>query len=279
MNKKRSPILIFLLVSILIHLLGTLLFTSLSQNWFARNLPEPKPLMIQLNKSILPQNVVDMAKPQQEKIPEKASAESLYNQSVSQETVARPTPEAQISQPASPSQQGKPTPKEYQESKEEKQVAKTETPSPFNEYSKKPLPPPTGTLQPRSTINQGSNNEEFLPDYKVGGKTYLNTLANPNLAYYVELKRKFRMAWNPIPVLRPQINRITAGQVELVLGVSINGRGELANLIVIQSSGIPSYDEEGKRTVTASSPFTTPPTSILGEDGMMHMAWHFTVYL
>ncbi len=130
------------------------------------------------------------------------------------------------------------------------------------------------TMEP-STASGG----DYFPDYKVGGHTYLNTLANPNIAYYVELKRRFRNTFNPVPALQGHLNAISRGQISVVLGVTVDRSGNLANLIVIRSSGLESYDREGLRTVRSSSPFTTPPPNLLEADGQLRMAWTFIVYL
>jgi len=72
---------------------------------------------------------------------------------------------------------------------------------------------------------------------------------------------------------------VTRGSVDVVLGVSVNKGGELAELFVFRSSGIPAYDEEALRTVRASSPFASPPDKFLAKDGLLRMSWTFSVYL
>lgn len=121
--------------------------------------------------------------------------------------------------------------------------------------------------------------DDYFPDYKIGNRTYLNTLANPNIAYFVELRRKFRFAFNPTPVLRPRLNQISAGQISVVWGMSVDQNGRLNGLTLIRPSGIPTYDQEAKRTIVSSAPFSRPPGHMLEKDGQMHMAWTFVVYL
>jgi TonB family protein len=67
--------------------------------------------------------------------------------------------------------------------------------------------------------------------------------------------------------------------VDVVLGVSVDRAGALAETFVFKSSGIPTYDEEALRTVRASAPFSSPPEKFLENDGVLRMSWTFTVYL
>src|SRR3990167_9166158 len=160
---------------------------------------------------------------------------------------------------------------------------KEETPSKasaeglYNQKVKKETPPPIPGM-PEQAEKPFRPQGDFLPNYTIGNRTYLNTLANPNIAYFVELKRKFKLTFNPVPALRAHINEISRGKIDVILGVSVNAQGNIADLIVIRTSGIPAYDQEGIRTVRASSPFTSPPSNLLAPDNLLHMAWTFSVY-
>lgn len=123
-----------------------------------------------------------------------------------------------------------------------------------------------------------SSSGEFYPDYKVGNRTYLNTLANSNVFYFVELRRKFRLAFNPISTLRANIAKLPKNKIETVWGVSLDATGQLKELVLLKSSGLAAYDSEGKRTVTSSAPFSAPPANLLDKDGRLNMAWTFTVF-
>ena len=127
----------------------------------------------------------------------------------------------------------------------------------------------------------GSPSGDFFPDFKRGAKTYLNVLRYPDVDYFVRMKRAFRMTFNPAPSLSSYFssNHVSVGSVEVVLGVSVDKSGELSELFVFRSSGIAGYDEEALRTVRASSPFSTPPSKFVDDDGILRMSWTFTVYL
>lgn len=135
--------------------------------------------------------------------------------------------------------------------------------------------------QGAGTVSIGSGGGDYFPDIKVGEHTYLNVLRYPDISYFVRLKRVFRMTFDPGASLRDYFsaNRIARGSVEVVLAVSLNGSGDLAELFVLKSSDIPGYDQEAMRTVRASAPFSKPPDKFLASDGVLRMMWTFTVYL
>lgn len=123
--------------------------------------------------------------------------------------------------------------------------------------------------------------DDFYPDFRRGARTYLNVLRYPGVEYFVRMKRAFKVTFNPGPSLQDYFlrNRVARGSIDVVLGVSVRRSGELSELFVFRSSGVPSYDEEALRTVRASSPFSTPPEKFLEDDGVLRMSWTFSVYL
>ena len=272
-SNRKKPIVLFVSFSILFHLLFLLLITTV-MNLEHSSKPPPQAVWIQLPKTKqLPQKIADIAKPVEEKIPEKASAQSLYNQSVPEETVATGIP-AKKSPPSQEREEHQPDLKKEQD---QKLLALKETRPLIEE---KPLPKPEKIPGiPEFESQNGTSADEFFPDYKVGNRTYLNTDANPNIRYFVELRHKFRLTFNPVPSLRGQFNEVARGKIAVVVGVSVNAQGELASLTILRHSGLDPYDREGLRTVRSSAPFSAPPPNLLAEDGLLHMAWTFVVYL
>lgn len=122
---------------------------------------------------------------------------------------------------------------------------------------------------------------DFFPDVKIGGKTYLNTAAFPDVQYFTQLKRIFRMRFNPAPPLRRHFagNRVVVGQVSVAMAVTVSPDGRLKELFVVKSSGIPGYDEEALRTIRESAPFSAPPQKVMDKDGVLRMHWNFITYL
>lgn len=275
-QKKKKPIVLFVSLSILFHLLFLLFVTTVIRSGKAAK-TEPQAVWIQLAKTReLPQKIADIPKPVEEKIPEKASAQSLYNQSVPEETVATGI-SAKKSPPPTPPQEVEKKEAALKAEQDQKLLALKET-KPLVEET--PLPKPEKIPgMPEFESQIGTTADDFFPDYKVGNRTYLNTDANPNIRYFVELRHKFRLTFNPVPSLRGQMNEVARGKIAVVVGVSVNSRGELASLTILRHSGLEPYDHEGLRTVRSSAPFSAPPPNMLTEDGLLHMAWTFVVYL
>ena len=132
-----------------------------------------------------------------------------------------------------------------------------------------------------ATTASGELPDDFFPDYKIGSHTYLNVLRFPKVQYFVRLKRIFRTTFSPSIALREAyfVNRVSRGQVDVVLGVEVDSSGRLAKLIVLRSSGVLAYDREGLRTVRDSAPFARPPQELLGSSRRLRMSWTFTTYL
>lgn len=269
MFRQKKPISFFLFTSILFHIVMLLLIKEGLKSFQAQVQEAPQAVWIALKDSSLPQRIADIERPKEERTPDKASAQALYNQAVTEEVVS-PSP---------------PRPSEGQQGEGAKPQQKVESKKDLKEQyamripkqdQKERLP---GLPQATQGLGTPAPMDDYFPDYKVGARTYLNTLANPHIRYFVELKQKFKLTFNPVPALSGHINEISRGRIDVVLGVSVNSQGELAELIVIRPSGIESYDFEGRRTVRSSAPFSAPPSHLLQDDGLLHMAWTFIVYL
>lgn len=248
---RKKGLIIVVVASLLLHFL-VLFILSVVMTQIDKSLPEPAPVWVELKKMDSPRQIADIPKPKREEKPDKADAVSMYDQKVKDEIVKQGMEQQSASVKPSPL---KPEP-------DSRKLVKM----PGLPEARKEMP---ATLVP----------DDFLPDYKWGNRTYINTLAQPNMAYFVELKRKYRLTWNPAPILRGHANEISRGKISVVLGVSVNSRGELADLVVIRSSGYYDYDQEGKRTIRSSSPYSAPAANLLGADHLLHMAWTFVVYL
>lgn len=276
MQSKGNKIISFLVFSILLHLLFLFL---LKENWQAfeeNQAPEKIATWVTLQQ---PPDIVDVPKPKKEEVPDKPTAQGLYTQKVKEETVAPSIPQKKstVDSRQSTAQQESKTTSEPQNVRTSAQKFKDlyATQSPVQGENQKQAP------QPNAVPDYGSpfSSNEFLPAYKVGNTTYLNILANPQIAYYVELKQKFKLAWNPIPTLRGHVSEISKGKIDVVIGFTILQDGTLTGLRVIQASSLPTYDYEGKRTVQVSAPFSAPPQHLLGSADRLNLAVSFVVYL
>lgn len=256
MNSSRERITLFVLISILLHLLLLPLFLyvqSYLQSDLTNRKEEVIPVTLVDNNENL--QIADIEPPAKEEKPDKAKFAGLYDSRVDEEQVA-----------ATPLHPGQ---KKSKAAKPADQKKKQET----KQAATKPAGEGDSALE--------SLPEDFYPDYKVGGHTYLNVLRFPKIGYFVRLKKIFRTTFNPAPSIRSSLssNQVSSGQVEVTLAVGVDVRGNLAELTVIRSSGLPLYDEEAIRTIRDSSPFAAPPSELLKEDSKLRMVWTFTVYL
>ena len=220
--------------------------------------------------------IIDLVQPANRIRPPKAKVVGIEHNTTTEETVAR-------NQPA-------PMPRTDR--------APHATPSAPPSRASSSLSPPHAMREPRATprparlpstavseeLGLGAVThlpEDYFPDYKHGGRTYLNVLKRPGVDYFVQLKRTFKTAWNPIPALRAHVtaNEVSRGGVRVVVGVSVDRAGELSELFVLKGSGLARYDQEAVHAIKISAPFTSPPPKLLAADGMLHMSWTFIVYL
>lgn len=248
----------FLVISVLIHLL-LLLFLKFPKEAPLLFPQSPKILWMDLKKH--PYEVVDLLPPAEESRPKDSKFVGMYDMSAEEETVAAHSSRGDDSRKnRSPVRRGDSRGTDAVGSVSDDGMGPTAGRTPTQDFD---LP------------------EDFYPDFRRGSHTYLNVLRFPDVQYFVRLKRVFKMTWNPEPPLRIAAfnTRINRGTVEVVLGVSVDRKGNLAEAFVYRSSGIGQYDEEALRTIRASSPFSVPPAKLLEGDGLLRMSWTFTVYL
>lgn len=256
-------------------------------------------VMVDLNQVNIPKPIVDITKPTVQKRPKKASAQSLYNSSVKQETVSQRRSKVPFGQQKKPTPQSttqklqkqqneiiknkdKPLmPKSAMSMQEQLKMLKNKTKEQEQtKYAKmfKSTPKKAPLFKSQVGAPTGGGGD-FLPNFKVGNRTFLNTLSNPHIGYYVELKRKFGYAFNPMRVLKRDSNMISRGQISVIWGLTVDQRGHVKGLTLIRGSGHPAYDGEAKRTIRISAPFSSPPSNMLDKNKELNMAWTFVVYL
>jgi outer membrane biosynthesis protein TonB len=235
--------------------------------------------------------IADMEKPLKEEIPEQYKAISKYNVKTDKETVGLGGPREVTQVIKTKKKQKKkdiqkPAP---QKSKPASSKSKKQNTQKKNLPEKSPLAvkkEPENNLQDTlARLNQKQKQDEqnlqklfesqsdpeykisfsrggdFLPNYKVGGRTYVNAIAHPNVAYYAEIKRKFRYAWDPYPVLRGKSHLFSKGIIRTVWGFTIDQKGRIVDMKLIKASPNEAYDSEARRTILASAPFFTTTIS------------------
>lgn len=265
-DEKQTSFVPYVVISVLIH---AILLFALS---YQVKIPELKEDVVEIIPVIEKGNkyeIADIARPAVEKRPKKARFLGMYDSSVDEEKIARPAPRL-----------GKKGKSGTRQAVRPPKVKKRD----LYDIDKSLFAMKTPDI--RDSIGDGGDigpqfREDFYPDYKLGQHTYLNVLRYPDVDYFVRMKRQFKMTFNPVPALRSHFssNRVTQGSVEVALAVSVDEKGNLAELFILKSSGIPTYDHEAMRTVRSSSPFASPPDKFLEDDGLLRMSWTFTVYL
>ena len=302
-DEEHQPLLWPVGISILLHIVLLLLLVLVP----AYMPVKPKPVLIEawpttpaeVEQKVAQKKdnmrIADISEPEVQERPKKAKFVGMYDSVVPKETVGT----------GAVGPRGTKTKGEAKAKAKKKAQAKTKTKTKSKSKSKtkdklynfdddmfamndpsppadKPVTPALPTKPLKGSISIGdASSGDFFPDIKRGNHTYLNVLRYPGVSYFVRLKRVFRTTFDPVPALRAYFsaNRVARGSVDVVLAVSVNGQGNLAELFILRSSGIPSYDREAMRTVRASSPFARPPDKFLTDDGKLRMMWTFSVYL
>ena len=295
-EKRISPLLLFLIISLLFHGILVSLFYLFHQKSAERSIP-PESKVVWIEPQF-PQ-IADIERPAVEKRPEKAKFVGQYDSAPKEELVARAKPRVkevkenplsseERMKAAAPKQKVQPptktalpkTPADLNLRAEDvlkKEMQKTKEPSPQKTYAARNAAPGLSYGKPSTP---DLFNHDYYPDYKVAGKTYLNVMKLQDIGYFVKMKRILKMRWNPVPSVRDYLtyNRLSMGSIECVVGVSLDDTGKVAELFVIHSSGLGAYDQEALQTIRDSSPFSAPPSQFLKE-GQVRMSWTFTVYL
>jgi TonB family protein len=272
-DDEKPSFIPYLAVSIAVHVLLLSLLSS------GINIPKLNEEIVEIFPVVEKNGayeIADIAKPAVEKKPEKARFLGMYDSSVERETVAVTTPGKRGAKKSGAGEEAK-----KQRSPDAEMFNKAERGPLFN-FDRKLFASRRPDIEAGGGRSSGSEfREDFYPDYKLGDRTYLNVLRYPDVDYFVRMKRQFKMTFNPAPALRQyfSMNRVTQGSVEAAIAVTVDRSGNLAELFVLKSSGISSYDQEAMRTVRASSPFARPPEKFVEDDGVLRMSWTFTVYL
>lgn len=268
--EEKPEIWPFILLSLIIHAIMFLLAPMVLMPRFLTASKEEKIIPVEIiTEKAAKLRIADIEKPAVEKKPEKTKFLGMYDSSVPDEVVGI------MRKPGSMGRQGA-RPKSEAKAQPKKRAADKLLAFDEQIFEKKARPQKSD-----SPPGNAGSMDDFYPDFRRGPHTYLNVLRYPDVEYFVRLKRAFKVAFNPEPSLREHfsLNQVARGSVDVVLGVSVDSSGSLAELFIMRSSGIPGYDNESMRTVRASAPFSSPPKKFLEDDGLLRMSWTFSVYL
>lgn len=261
MKINRNTILVFILLSCIMHISAGLLLYS----YLSRYSGGKEEQIIEIDLENGGWKIADIEPPEKEEVPKKARFLGMYNSSVKEETVSSGFPRA----PGRPAHRGG----------GDIDKLKRDADGLYGRKTKEFASLGPGSLD--RELGAEKLPEDFYPDYKRGGHTYLNVMKHPDVAYFVRLKRVFKLAWDPTDALmRGRSNgEISRGSIKVVLGLAINPEGDIDELFVINGSGMDEYDQEAIRAVRVSAPFSAPPRKLAEADGMLRLTWTFVVYL
>jgi len=261
MEEQESNLGIPIIASLLIHIL-LVLMAAYYYNYRSYDPPEKEEIMVVDLKNNF--QIADIAKPKVEQRPTKARHMGVYDSTVKDETVADFSPRA----PGRPVHRGG------------EGIENIKKPTPANDGAERIA---MMREKKRQEFRMPSTRlpEDFYPDFKRGPHTYINVMKHQDVGYFVQLKRIFKLAWDPTHALRAHYTagEVSRGSMKVVLGISISKTGELDELFVINSSGLKGYDHEALRAVRASSPFHAPPAKLITKDGKLRVSWTFVVYM
>lgn len=250
----------FLIGSMIIHLL-LLLFWRIPEKK-PKELEAPKTIWVDLQNKNL--DIADILEPKVQNRPKEYKFLGEFDSSTPEETVA--------------ALQGKE--KELQTGDKKKETTKSKPQKTEIVEKGTSLRKPEKEKKEKNVFSAALP-EDFYPDFRQGQHTYLNVLRFPDIQYFVRLKRVFKLTFDPASALQEasMTNKISRGQIETVLGVSVDTKGNLAEIFIFRSSGLSRYDEEALRTIKSSAPFSAPPEKLLDGDQLLRMSWTFVVYL
>lgn len=147
----------------------------------------------------------------------------------------------------------------------------------------KPVPKPKGLdMAPGDEAPQeAASDSDYLKGVRFGEHTYINAEEFKHTGYYLEIKRKIEITWNPNTALRAQFSRgisIERGVLSTYLGITLRPDGQLDDVALLQSSGVDALDQEAVRSFRASAPFTKVPEDLLAPDRKLRFEFGFIIY-
>lgn len=268
--RSKKEITIAVIASLLMHMI--LLVVLYYKSDFGDKVSEPDEQIMMIDLKDPNMQIADIPPPKVEERPDKSRHIGMYDQKVTEETVA----DKFVRAPGRPERRGGEGIEKAKEKAKVKEIV-----SDKNGVKNLTEKRPQKRMEESSAGSVARMPEDFYPDYKRGGHTYVNVLKHPDVGYFVMMKRVLKLAWDPVSVLRRRsmANEISRGNIKVVLGLSISKTGELQELFVINSSGMDDYDQEAIRAIKVSSPFSAPPPKLMESDGVLRVMWTFIVYV
>lgn len=113
-----------------------------------------------------------------------------------------------------------------------------------------------------------------------GDQNLLNTVESVYYSYYSRLYQAIAPHWNSrIRQAAMGVNRIPEGEYVARADVVFDRDGNLKDIRLLQSSGVPAFDEAIPYAWRTIARFPNPPRDLLDAAGEIHTGWTFTVTL
>jgi protein TonB len=281
-KKKRGKFILFLLVSILFHLILFFLI-------FPRLFPSVGP-QIKAGEKLNPIEITDLPVPKEKETEPPKEAKRLAERShqaqeektkdeftrrgnINQSSLPQPQPRRQPQQPQrSESVKSKKIAKAEEQPKREKVIEKSPKIASLPKGIEKNLEQPKEEPKlPNITKEQlfsssaspfsrgGGGPKEFEGSGDVNKKedtVDLNTVEFRYFSYFAKLKEKIEQVWN-----YPEASRLNGEQGSLFLVFTIKRDGSLEDVKLINPSGYARLDDEAVRAIRVASPFSPFPKS------------------
>jgi len=300
MVKKKNKLLksnffIYGVLSLFLHALVLLMFLPDNNKTIKKRLKPPKRFSIKLKKKkkkivkkekkkkkdLRNKQIVDIAKPDNEKEPDKAKYLAKHNSKTKKETKAKKKNKILKKKV---DKKDTPIPKKTKENKQKKKDIKKEPEKKvenkknikidknkkanIKENTKnkpeKEVKLELSDLQFSQMLNSASN--DYLKDTKEADYTSLNTLAYEYTGYFIKIKNKVSQNWDPAKAYQihdPYRKIYGIKDRYTVLLITINKKGYLNKIKIQKSSGLSFLDKEAIQAFEKGQPYNIVPKGLL----------------
>lgn len=298
-RKLKNATVVFLLLSLLIHLSLVLTFAlkktisvspqqapvevefvTAAELEAEKNARSPRP------KAKVTDQIVEQKNKINDELDEKTRFLSAFNQKVIKQSKAELSGKF-----VNTAEGGKPDEGSKDGDKEQLKVTEVKKRAPRDKGDL----PDLKDLAPKFSLNPGprapelekngdpSRNDDYLKDVNTGLQTLLSTREFVYYTYYSRIKDAIRQHWEPnvrekVKVIYRQGRNIASAKdrVTQVL-VTLNSLGELMRVEVLTQSGVEALDAAAVEAFRAASPFPNPPKGMVERDGTIKIRWDFVL--
>jgi TonB family protein len=124
----------------------------------------------------------------------------------------------------------------------------------------------------------GGGSVDHTEDVEEGEENAFNTKRWVYASFFNRMKRIVAQNWDPVTVWRredPDGSHYGFKSRNTILRVSLDAKGNVAKVIILQACGVDSLDDEAIRAMKASDPFPNPPQALLDKNGLIVFEFGF----